>query len=279
MAAPHVAGAAALIKAASPSLDVASVKSLLVTESITVVDTRNDLPFPRLDLGKIATALAGPGEIPTVAVLAPVNGAIFAVDEGAVALSAAASDPQDGDLSDDITWTSDLDGPVTSPSQLSAGLHQLQASVSDSSGFVDTATVAITVVNKPDVQIYTPASSTVLLEGQSIILSGEANDIEDGNLSSVLEWTSSLQGELGSGSSLNTTFTTIGIHTISATVVDSDGYLPTVAPQITIEVMADSDGDGIAESIDNCPIVANPDQSDTDGDGIGDFCDLVIVGC
>ncbi len=279
MAAPHVAGAAALIKATSPSLDVASVKSLLVTESITVVDTRNDLPFPRLDLGRIATALAGPGEIPTVAILAPVNGAIIAVDEGAIALSAAASDPQDGDLSGAITWTSDLDGAVTSPSQLSAGLHQLQARVSDSSGFVDTATVAITVVNRPDVQIYTPASGTVLLEGQSLILSGAADDIEDGNLSSVLAWTSSLQGELGSGSSLNTTFTTIGIHTVSATVVDSDGYVPTVTPQITIEVMADSDGDGIAESVDNCPVVANPDQSDVDGDGIGDLCDFVVVGC
>ena len=48
MAAPHVAGAAALIKAASPSLDVASVKSLLVTESVTVVDTRNDCLSPAL---------------------------------------------------------------------------------------------------------------------------------------------------------------------------------------------------------------------------------------
>jgi subtilisin family serine protease len=281
MAAPHVAGAAALIKAASPSLDVASVKSLLVTESVTVVDTRNDLPFPRLDLGKIAAVLADPADFPTVAILAPVNGAIIAVDEGAIALSAAASDTQDGDLSGAITWTSDLDGAVTSPSQLSAGLHQLQASVSDSSGFVDTATVAITVVNRPDVQIYTPTSGTVLLEGQSLLLSGAADDIEDGNLSSVLEWTSSLQGELGSGSSLTTTFTTIGTHTVSATVVDSDGYVPTVAPQITIEVMADSDGDGIADSVDNCQFVANPDQSDIDGNGIGDLCTFVytVVGC
>jgi hypothetical protein len=279
MAAPHVAGAAALIKAASPSLDVASVKSLLVTESVTVVDTRNDLSFPRLDLGKIAAVLADPADFPTVAIVVPVNGAIIAVDEGAIALSASASDPQDGDLSGAITWTSDLDGAVTSPAQLSAGLHQLQASVSDSSGFVDTATVAITVVNRPVVQIYTPTSATVMLEGQSLLLSGAADDIEDGNLSSALEWTSSLQGELGSGSSLTTTFTTIGTHTVSATVVDSDGYVPTVAEQITVEVMADSDGDGIADSVDNCPGVANPDQSDADGNGIGDLCDVVAIGC
>ncbi len=35
----------------------------------------------------------------------------------------------------------------------------------------------------------------------------------------------------------------------------------------------DSDGDGIPDVCDNCPAVANTDQSDADGDGIGDACD------
>lgn len=37
----------------------------------------------------------------------------------------------------------------------------------------------------------------------------------------------------------------------------------------------DTDGDGVAEHIDNCPAVANADQADNDGDGIGDVCDAV----
>ncbi len=35
----------------------------------------------------------------------------------------------------------------------------------------------------------------------------------------------------------------------------------------------DEDGDGIADADDNCPSVANEDQTDTDGDNAGDACD------
>src|SRR5215207_10188864 len=35
----------------------------------------------------------------------------------------------------------------------------------------------------------------------------------------------------------------------------------------------DTDGDGVLNGVDNCPLVANPEQTDTDGDGLGDACD------
>ncbi|MGB5246860.1 MAG: thrombospondin type 3 repeat-containing protein [Woeseia sp.] len=37
--------------------------------------------------------------------------------------------------------------------------------------------------------------------------------------------------------------------------------------------IADSDADGVADDLDNCPMDANEDQTDTDGDGLGDACD------
>jgi Tol biopolymer transport system component len=36
---------------------------------------------------------------------------------------------------------------------------------------------------------------------------------------------------------------------------------------------SDSDGDGITNQNDNCPLIANPDQLDTDADGAGNVCD------
>jgi len=42
----------------------------------------------------------------------------------------------------------------------------------------------------------------------------------------------------------------------------------------TIEAaLTDTDGDGVADNVDNCPSHSNPAQEDTDGDGVGDACD------
>ncbi|MCH9664339.1 MAG: thrombospondin type 3 repeat-containing protein [Gammaproteobacteria bacterium] len=46
----------------------------------------------------------------------------------------------------------------------------------------------------------------------------------------------------------------------------------------SISFLMDSDGDGIADGMDNCPRMANPGQSNLDGDGEGDACDTDIDG-
>lgn len=40
-----------------------------------------------------------------------------------------------------------------------------------------------------------------------------------------------------------------------------------------LAVAADTDGDGVADTSDNCTLVANADQRDTNGDGFGNICD------
>ncbi|MFH1466274.1 MAG: MopE-related protein [Pseudomonadota bacterium] len=79
-----------------------------------------------------------------------------------------------------------------------------------------------------------------------------------------------------------TTFTVTFAPTDSVTcdaevVIDSDDSDEAeFSFPITGAGMYDADGDGIADSVDNCPTTANPDQADTDADGTGDACDTCI---
>ncbi|WNG62749.1 hypothetical protein F0U59_22540 [Archangium gephyra] len=53
----------------------------------------------------------------------------------------------------------------------------------------------------------------------------------------------------------------------------SDNGGLTVEAGEAILMTVDSDGDGFANGLDNCPGVVNPDQIDTDGNGFGDVCE------
>lgn len=57
-------------------------------------------------------------------------------------------------------------------------------------------------------------------------------------------------------------------------LVEGDDYLRVHKRSTPLSpVDPDSDGDGAVDVVDNCPAVANIDQSDADADGIGDVCD------
>ncbi|WP_374506259.1 gliding motility-associated C-terminal domain-containing protein, partial [Flavobacterium sp.] len=58
------------------------------------------------------------------------------------------------------------------------------------------------------------------------------------------------------------------IYNITVTSIYGSAIIP-----ITLNIVLDFDGDGILDTIDNCPLVSNPNQLDTDRDGFGDVCD------
>ena len=83
---------------------------------------------------------------PSILITEPVDGAVF--EPGPIQLTGQATDPEDGDLSSQITWNSDLDGDLGSgaPSaSLSVGEHLLVAEVTDSGGKTAEQIISVTV--------------------------------------------------------------------------------------------------------------------------------------
>ena len=66
-----------------------------------------------------------------------------------------------------------------------------------------------------------------------MILAGSARDLEDGDLTGQIVWTSSRDGRLGTGG-LFTTQLSVGAHTITASVTDSYGNKRSVQVTITV---------------------------------------------
>jgi len=58
---------------------------------------------------------------------------------------------------------------------------------------------------------------------------------------------------------------------------DLDGVPDSIdnCPVISNPDQADNDSDGVGDVYENCPFVSNSGQQDTDGDGIGDVCQVI----
>ncbi|HUF37627.1 MAG TPA: S8 family serine peptidase, partial [Anaerolineales bacterium] len=76
--------------------------------------------------------------------------------------------------------------------------------------------------NPPTVSITSPSDGATFASGASISFAGSASDTEDGSLTSSLVWTSSLDGQIGTGGSFSAVLSD-GTHTITASVTDSGG--------------------------------------------------------
>ncbi len=157
-------------------------------------------------------------------------------------LTASATDSEDGNLGTAITWTSSMGGTLGTGSpvtvSLSPGSHTITANVTDSQGKTATASRTVTAVasnSPPSASILSISQGTLTAAGQPCIFKGSATDPEDGDLGSVIAWTSSLDGPLGTGATLTRTLSS-GQHLIKARVTDKGGKTAEASKTITVAV-------------------------------------------
>jgi hypothetical protein len=123
--------------------------------------------------------------------------------------------------------------------------------------------------NTPPLVSITPPATTTVVSGSPITFTGTASDDEDGDLTDSLAWSSDLDGSLGSGGTVTATLLTVGAHTITAEVTDSEGLED--ADAITVSVTEappppTSSGPGTLE-ITCVKYVANVSKLEINGNG------------
>ncbi len=169
------------------------------------------------------------------------------------------SDLEQGLLSGEhLVWTSDIDGTLGTGSSfitnsLSEGSHTITLFALEKTdaeaqggeaGLAGTASIALLVnaLQPPTVTIVAPESGTVVETDQSVTFSGNAACSNGDALETEdqMVWESSIDGPLGTGSSIESTLTE-GVHTITLTVKESNDEAGTeakAAADIVVAVVA-----------------------------------------
>jgi len=185
-------------------------------------------------------------QIPTATITSPEDGATY--NEGDIVIfDGSGADTEDKNLSgDSLVWNSSVDkqvgtGVTFTINSLSAGSHTITLTVFDSDGASGSASVSITVSGStpgnanPTASITSPSNNSTYNEGDSITFEGSGTDAEDGNLTgSSLVWTSSADGQIGTGISFSKSNLSTGAHTITLTATDSNDETERESIEITI---------------------------------------------
>jgi hypothetical protein len=232
---------------------------------------------------------------PTIEWLLPPSGPLA---DGPIALSWQATDADDDQLSYLLSYSSDAGATWTTlavnrtePSyQLDhehlAGGDTCLVRVLVSDGWHTREAIGgpFAIGRKaPEVAIVTPDDGVEMAADQALVLSGYANDPEDGSLE-ALAWSSDRGGALGEGATVVVPglWLSAGRHTITATVRDDDGQEGSATIEVLIapQCAGDCDGDTnvtIDELITLVNIALGTASTNQCPAGDRDFSDAVTV--
>jgi hypothetical protein len=187
------------------------------------------------------------GHSPTVTILSPTSGDVWTSND-IYTVTWIGSDSDDDSLTYSVFYSSNgtdwmpLGTTITATQKLvnSAEIPggsgtQIRVMVSDGLNTARSESEPFTVGSKgPEAFILSPSSSLTVTRDTSLWLHGYAYDPEDRILQGTsLGWTSSLDGELGTGTELLPTLS-LGQHTLTFTATDSDENVVTANVEVTV---------------------------------------------
>ncbi|WP_341503671.1 S8 family serine peptidase [Gallaecimonas sp. GXIMD4217] len=171
---------------------------------------------------------------PVVGISAPVGGSTFTQGD-LVTFVASANDAEDGDVTNTLVWSSDIDGVLgsgatVSTTSLSVGSHSVTASASDSASATGDAVVTLTV-NPAPVNALPTADFGFSANGLNVAFSDLSGD-SDG---AVVAWAWDF-GD-GNGSALanpSHSYATGGSYDVTLTVTDDAGDSHSITKQVGV---------------------------------------------
>jgi subtilisin family serine protease len=231
MASPHVAGVAALYLQTNPSATPAQVRSALTSNATPNVITGLPAATPNLLLyeGFIGGTAA---PVPPVA----------RFNQTCIALTCSFdAAPTTALASATYNWTfgdgSTASGKTASRTYAASGTYSVTLTVTDANGTsVKTRAMVVSAPanQSPTAAISAPTAGS-FVQGATISFAGSASDAEDGALAGAsLVWTSSVNGQVGMGTSFTRNNLSVGSHTITLVATDSKGAKTTATRVITI---------------------------------------------
>ncbi len=174
-------------------------------------------------------------------------------------------------LSDDVAWSSSIDGSLgvgasLSIHTLSVGNHNISATVNGQ--YVQRSLIVL--ANEAPIIILGQGQNewTRRFSGETHTFSASAIDAQDGDLTDSLQWHSDLEGVLGSGLSVSVNLS-VGTHVITVSVTDSQGNLVSETFEVQVFSGVDTDNDGLSDLWELLYFSSLDQNQDDDFDGDG----------
>ncbi len=233
-AAPHVAGAAALLLSQTPSLSESALRAHLLSQTIAM-GSANIYGNGRLDLQPPMTANASPNAAFTYSPSIPTAGSL-------ISFNASASSDSDGSI---VLYEWDFTGDgvtdatgVSQARAFSAGTHNVTLKVTDNDGATDTQLRSISVsyvANQPPTASFTVSPSSGQPGTWFTFNAGGSSDT-DGSIVSYA-WNFG-DGKTDSGVTAYNSYAAAGTYTVLLTVTDDDGSTNTTTRSVSVQAPA-----------------------------------------